>query len=52
MTTPTDDSLPEADPRDAIGAAMASFLAGDPLRSIAAAANMDSYGMLFSSVPA
>ncbi|MEV5053666.1 TY-Chap domain-containing protein [Arthrobacter sp. LAR12-1-1.1] len=46
MTTPIEDSLPEANPRHAIGPAMASFLAGDPLRSIAAAANMSSYGML------
>lgn len=46
MTTPTDDSLPEAAPRDRLGAAMASFLAGDPLSTIAASADMDSYGML------
>ncbi|MGY2743438.1 TY-Chap domain-containing protein [Arthrobacter sp. UYCu723] len=46
MTTPTEDFLPEADPRDAIGPAMASFRAGDPLSSIAAAANMHSYQML------
>ncbi|MBT2554482.1 hypothetical protein [Arthrobacter sp. ISL-5] len=46
MTTSIDYSPREADPRDAIGPALSSFLAGDPLSSIAAAANMDSHGML------
>ena len=46
MTTPSHDPLPDADPRATIGTALASFLAGDPLSSIAASANMDSYSML------